>query len=413
VVTSADGDPHALVFEAETGKPELILRGQDVIPAGLAWSPDGTRIARSGRFGGSSENFEPIRLYDAGTGKEVASLTGHRGAIRHLAYSADGSRLAGGGWDRRIHVWDLTTGQELLFGPGHRGQVDAVAFSPDGKTLASAGQDGTLRLWDTAAAKWQRTLTGHRSAVTGVAFHPEGKLLATGGADGTVRLWDLTTGEGRALEGHPNGWLAVAFSPDGKTLAVASVQGVRLWDPVASKPVKELPTRAPASRVLFSPDGKWLAAGCDSGVLHLWEAATGWELPGPKGNGRDPVLGLAFHPTDPLLAVGTQQTEGSIGVWALTPPHQAQELKGHRGPVQSCAWGPGGKYLISAGWKDGTVRLWDLASAAPRSRAIALGAVEIAGAALSPEGRYLATANADGTIYLLRLMQAGEAVRVP
>src|SRR5688572_28073707 len=125
------------------------------------------------------------------------------------------------------------------------------------------------------------------------------------------------------------------------------------------------------------------------------------------------VRTVAFHPTDSLLAVGTSQTEGSIGVWALEPPHEAQKLEGHRGPVQSCAWGPGGKILISAGGKDGTIRLWYLANAKPRSRAIALGAGEITGAALSPEGRYLAATNADGTIYLLRLVQAGEAPRVP
>jgi WD40 repeat protein len=80
--------------------------------------------------------------------------------------------------------------------------------------------------------------------------------------------------------------------------------------------------------------------------------------------------------------------------------------------VVQLAFSPDGERQ-AVGAYDGTVRLWDLAGATPRSRAIALSAGEITGAALSPEGRYLATANADGTIYLLRRVQAGEALRVP
>jgi hypothetical protein len=35
------------------------------------------------------------------------------------------------------------------------------------------------------------------------------------------------------------------------------------------------------------------------------------------------------------------------------------------------------------------------------------------GIALTPEGRYLATANPDGTVHVLRLARRGEVFRVP
>jgi hypothetical protein len=35
------------------------------------------------------------------------------------------------------------------------------------------------------------------------------------------------------------------------------------------------------------------------------------------------------------------------------------------------------------------------------------------GVALTPEGRYLATANPDGTVYVLRLAKQGEVFQVP
>lgn len=132
-------------------------------------------------------------------------------------------------------------------------------------------------------------------------------------------------------------------------------------------------------------------------------------MPAPKWDGRDPLFGVAFHPKDPVLAVGAPQYEGSIDVWALEPPRELQRLDGHRGQVRFCAWGPGGKFLVSVGTRDGTVRLWDMTTPKPTGKAIALGSTQARGAALSPEGRYLATANADGTIYLRRLVKADES----
>jgi eukaryotic-like serine/threonine-protein kinase len=312
-----------------------------------------------------------------------------------------------------VRIFDPETGQERYLPTAHEGAFRSVTFSPDGKTLASAEQSGTVRLWDTATAQLRHTLTGHQGAATGVAFHPDGKTLASGGEDGTARLWDLATGAARVLGGHATGRLTVAFSADGGTLAAAGADGVRLWDPDAAKPRRLLQTRAAVWRTAFSPDGKWLAAGCDRGVLHLWDAATGQELSTPPALGREAVRDVTFHPTKPRLALTTPHAEGGIGLWAVDPFQEIQQLEGHRRLVRACRWGPGGRSLISAGEKDGTVRLWDLTGAEPRSRAISLGAVEITGAALSPDGSYLATANADGTIYLLRLVQAGEALRVP
>jgi WD40 repeat protein len=90
-----------------------------------------------------------------------------------------------------------------------------------------------------------------------------------------------------------------------------------------------------------------------------------------------------------------------------------ERLDGHTGPIRVCLWRADGGLLISAGWKDGIVRLWDLAGKTPRSKVLALRKTENLGIALSPEGRYLATANADGTIYVLRLAKVGKGFPMP
>jgi WD40 repeat protein len=375
----------------------------------VAWSPGDTCIARCDLFAVNSSSFQPVRLYDATTGTALPPLTGHQGAILAIAFSPDGKHLAGGGFDKRVHIWDIATGKEVILGQTHAGQVNGVAFRPDGKILASAGTDNSVRLWDLATGKWQRTLTGHDGSVTGVAFHKNGKLLASGGGDGTMQLWDLAANKDRTLKGHQKGEVRVAFSPDGQTLASAGHDGfVKLWGLDADQARHSLSTDSKAHGLAFSPDGQTVAVGCEDGGVRLWEATTGLELPAPQLAKGAAVLGVAFHPTEPLLAVCGPQADG-LRLWDLAA-HKEKPFGGSAGPARCCLWGAGGKVLISASSKGGTVRLWDLSGKTPRSKVIPLGKTEILGMALSPEGCYLATANANGTIYILKLAKAGEVV---
>src|SRR5262249_52597068 len=65
---------------------------------------------------------------------ELLPLSGHTDAVNGVAYSPDGTRLASASSDGSIRVWDALTGQEVL--PplrGHADQIYAVAYSPDGR----------------------------------------------------------------------------------------------------------------------------------------------------------------------------------------------------------------------------------------------------------------------------------------
>ncbi len=112
--------------------------------------------------------------------------------------------------------------------------------------------------------------------------------------------------------------------------------------------------------VAFSSDGRTLAAVGDArdGVVRLWDLGSGQETTLEEHTG--PVRGLAFSPTAPLLA--------------------------------SCA-------------EDGTVRLWEWSTGEPRARSIDLGRFPsgVRAVAFTPDGRYLATANGNGTVYALRV----------
>ncbi len=70
--------------------------------------------------------------------------------ITGLAFSPDGRRLASSG--RTIHtirMWDVASGDEILTLRGQLDFVNGLAFSPDGSVLASASSR-SIRLWETS-----------------------------------------------------------------------------------------------------------------------------------------------------------------------------------------------------------------------------------------------------------------------
>ncbi len=297
---------------------------------------------------------------------------------------------------------------------GHVGQVCAVAVSPNGRLLASAGVDRTVRVWDLATGRLQHTLTGHLGAVRTVAFGPDSQRLVSGGNDRTVRVWDTVAGnELHTLTGHESAVRHVAFATDGASIASAEIAGiVRLWDGRSGTLLHHFRGDGRCLCVAFSPDGKTLVAG-DGDSIRLWDVGTSSSVATLSGH-RGGVCSVAFHPDGQSLVSTGNAPDSTVRVWDLATLTEKHRLLGHGGPVESGVWRADGELLVSCGGRDGIVQLWDMTARPPRNKAlpILLWGPALRGVALTPEGRFLATANPDGTIYVLKLAERGDVFRV-
>jgi WD40 repeat protein len=356
---------------------------------------------------------EPVVLRPVGSGE-----------FRGLAFSPDGTRLAAACGDGKIRVWDRRTGQ-LVELPGHDGYVYSVAFHPtEANRLASSGSDGQVRVWDVAAARETAPpLPGIKSYAVGlaycVAYSPNGEWLAAAADPGVVHVRCTATGElVHALAGHEVRASCLAFSPNRRWLATGSWSGsVRLWDASSGRLQQTLQLaehRFPCSCVAFSPDPEesLLAAGYFDNRVDVWNVADGTVHRRLRGHAGF-VTSVLFHPADPrrLASAGEDRT---IHVWDLPSGRPVLQLHGHLDNCAGLAFSPSGQQLASASY-DQTIRLWDAAVAPPQPReelhVLELDETEVWTVAFSAAGDRVAAAG-EGPKPLLQVWDAATGRRL-
>lgn len=371
----------------------------------LAYSPDAATIA----FAGAGR----IAIYNAATGEEIWHLDD---AATAVAYSPKGNFFAAGFWGK-MTLWDAELKNEnaRMFG-GHSPTVGAVAFSRDMQTLAMATRGNKTKIWDLKKGEMSYTIEEAENISNAVAFSPTNpQILAVGGwsgvgKEGSAILWNTASKTATRLPSK-NLSLSQAFSPDGNTLANGETD-VKFYDVKSgAQPKIALPGEAPT--LAFNSDGtKMVAAIYDKGI-YLWDAKSDkpkllWQPPRAL---QGCTFSVAYSPREDLVASGG--CDGIVRIIDAATGAVIHTLTGHKGGIYALAFSPDGKYLASGGGavdtgfssamlgKDNTISIWTVGGGA-KVRVLTGHEAGLRSVEYTPDGKFLITGSADGTVKIWR-----------
>lgn len=393
-----------LLKEIEIHSPVYFFQKKDI-----ALSSNGTTLAY-----GTDENI--IELWDIETGKHKITLKGHKEGVACIAFSPDGKTLASGNKDHTITLWDVAKGKRKKTLKKHTNVVLKVVFSPDGKTLLSYDRLGDLKLWEVGTGKLIYSLKDHINIATSISLSPDGLTLVSGGLNGYIHLWDVATGKHKktfkghkkTVKGYINSVTSVSYSPDGLTIASASSdKAIHLWDAATGKRKNSITKPSGNMRkLLFSPVDQLLVVAAEKSI-HVWEvdplqllyapivheslyyyeglslsadgksiASTGksqnikiWNV--AKGNLMKTIKlkdtwrltkNIALSPDGKIIA-NMSPLNNTLGLWNVETGEHKHSLKDiHNlkrfGIYLNCVFSPDGNYLL-AGSSHATLTIWD------------------------------------------------------
>lgn len=373
----------------------------------FAFSPDG-RLLASGSAGYS------ICLWDAATGRRLRCWETVGGGLPHaLAFSADGKALvARVGADAKLY--DVATGKEIpLRWPGQRFQwEDQLALSPDGNTRALLRRH-KIYLRDARTDRDLYTLTEPDGReFLSLLYARDGKTLIAGGVGEKYRLYFYEVATGKLLRKSGDREAVsdanyLALSPDGKIVATGG-NPIRLWETATARHLRALP--GGGKDFAFSPDGKTLAVW-ESKTVRFYEVLTGRERGRLQGFVSDKIT-FAFAPHGRTAYL--DDDFGVIRRVSLVTGKEIPAPDGHLGPILRAALSADGKRVASLG-ADGTVRVWDTAGGKQvRCVRVAPGGLDLVARhhscalALSPDGGLVAASLGQGGVRVWDVAKGSE-----
>lgn len=382
------------LLDAATGERRRLVEGLAPKPRSLDVHPDGRRVVTASRDG-------ELQVWDVVAGAAVASRRAHGTRIVRTALSPDGSRAVTVSYDRSVKLWDLVSLGLDTPVSARPETVWMAAFSPDGRTIAASGRSTTLRSADTGELIWEREY----GSVISQLFTPDGAKLVQLAMDGRVRIVDAQSSAViREIRPSEGGVRNLDLAADGRSLVLCGESWVGAWDLETGRPIGSARPH-PWTNGAFAllPDGKGLVTVDARGGYHEWS----WpelEYRRQLAHAMAPVVAFAAS-RDGKRALGVSlvpraaeivsledgtavrvalpegvapyhggfSPDGSLAALAASDGRVyvvdsggtvVATLDGARDETTQALFDPSGRRIVASS-EDGTVRVWNVATARP------------------------------------------------
>jgi WD40 repeat protein len=293
--------------------------------------------------------------------------------VSALAYSADGKLLAVSGF-HEVLLYDsenMEVKGRLL---GEASRVESIVFSPDGKQLAVAanapGVFGQVQIWNVDGTNLVKAFKVSNDSIYGLSWSPQGDRVAVGCADRTSRVFGIRDGKELAkFENHSDWVFGTAFALDGKRYVSASRdKSMKLVDATNGQYVDDLNRQTePILCLARHPSEDMVAFGSDQGMIRVYKIA---ENPNRSAEGKEPAFiketerisgpahVVAFSPDGNLL--GAAGSANEIKVYSTKDWKRVSTLKGFEGAIFALAFHPKTNH-VGVGGFDGKIRIYETA----------------------------------------------------
>jgi WD40 repeat protein len=373
-VACGDWEGKVTVYATATGKRLLRIDAHSDETNCLTYTPDGKSLVTGGSDG-------CIRVWDTETGQEKVSTHAHRGAI-DTTIAADGSRVVTFDSRHTIRSWESANGKEQhSFQLGHWDDKVSLVLSTTGNELAAFTSE-KRQSWDLETGRELRRIPyGRRVVREGLSPDGRRGVLWKGnwvGRNHTLtlvrapagrRLWEITRKElyQEWIFSPDSKWLGVLWSVSPTRKDPIQPEEFRVYETASGKEIHHFPLPEGEGPADLAPDKAILVTEAfvrddNKEWKRLGRVAveTGAALPPFDGDQGFPKT-FAISPDSKTLLMG--DATGVLRLWEMATGKPRGILTGHRGPVNSLAFSADGRRLLS-GSADTTALLWDMPSVA-------------------------------------------------
>lgn len=409
-LVSGSEDNTVALFEGPPFKFKTTFHEHNRFVHVTRYSPDGSLFASAGADG-------KVVIFEGAEGTKQAELVddsckgvAHGGGVFGLAWSPDGARIATASGDKTVKIWNVaskTLEKTISFGNTIEDQQLSVVWSS--QALVSVSLSGFFNFIDPELGQVSKSVHGHNKVINTMVLSFDKQFLYTADFDGNITQWNVATGESHRLNPmvHKANISGLFVSNKGTLISVAWDDTLQFAENIAASrdSVRTQATKLSSQPLglTSSSDGSVVVAACYKSIVLFNNGAQAADVSVPFN-----CSCAAYEENSKLVAIGG--TDSKVHVYKLNGS-SLQEVKtlAHAGPVTAVSFSPNGEFLVATDTARKVIPYAvnkDFALASDKEWTFHTARVNCV--AWAPNSRYLATGALDTNIIVWDMQRSGE-----